>query len=102
MRGECLNPRDDCHQQEGAFSDEHHKVWPASSYLGPLAVTYRNLPGNREQVCRCVHDEIHASEAPPERPSNNEMRRQIRQACEIGAIALTKQQKKRLHLEGNN
>lgn len=57
----------------GCFEDVHHKAWPARLYRGGLAKRYRELEENKEITCRARHNEIHATEEPPERPSRQEM-----------------------------
>lgn len=96
-RGECENPRPDCWQPDGPYSDEHHKYWPSTRYVGWLALKFRNLPENKEQDCRCDHDEIHAFE-PPDRPSRTVMRGAIIQAYLDGRISLSAKQRRILGL----
>lgn len=96
-RGECPQPREDCFQPEGPYSDEHHKFYPAYRYAGWLACKFRNLPDNREQLCRCEHEEIQVLE-PPERPSRRVMQAAIREAYKQGRISLTRKQREILGL----
>jgi hypothetical protein len=42
-------------------------------------MAFRNLPDEKEQLPRCVHDEKHATESPPERPSRAFMLQAIAQ-----------------------
>lgn len=73
MRTPCFENRESCpYQYSGCFSDTHHQAWPASDYTSPLERTFRELPENKEQVCRDIHDEYHLEE-PPEKPSVPEM-----------------------------
>ena len=80
MKGECPNPRPDCKYAElgGCFSDTHHLFYPRRDYRRPTERDFRELPENKEQLCRAEHDERHATELPPEKPSRVEM---------LGAIA---------------
>lgn len=57
----------------GCFSDTDHTYWPASKYRDTLGSTFRELPINKVQRCRWEHDNRHATEEPPERPSRAEM-----------------------------
>lgn len=80
MRGECPNPQPDCRYAElgGCFSDTHHLFYPRRDYRRPTERDFRELPENKEQLCRAEHDERHATELPPTKPSSAEM---------LGAIA---------------
>ena len=82
MRGPCELEREDCpYKYSGCFSDTHHTKYPASEYTSPLEKTYRNLPENKVQLCRDEHDELHATEQPPVKPTAREM---------LGAIATSR------------
>ena len=94
--GECPSPREDC-RQEVPFSDEHHKYYPASRYCGWLAIKFRNLPDNKEQICRCQHEDIQCLE-PPDKPTRKVMQAAIKQAYLDGRISLTKKQRRLLGL----
>ena len=67
----------------GCFEDVHHKQWPRSTYrrMGRLAMDFRNLDENKELTCRDRHNEKHATERPPERPSATEMQLAIARAA---------------------
>jgi len=97
--GDCPNPRENCWQPEGPFSDEDHIYWPAHVYkkLGWVATRFRNLPDNREQRCRCEHFERH-SEPPPEIPSREFMLEAVKAAFQTGQIQLTRDQRRSLGL----
>jgi hypothetical protein len=55
--------------------------YPKAAYCGRIAMEFRELPENKQQLCREEHDERHATELPPERPTTEVM---------LGAIALAK------------
>lgn len=76
MRGECLRMDDSCHLKK-PYSDVHHGYHPASSYKTKLEKEFRELPINKERICRCIHNAIHALDPPPEKPSVQEMREVI-------------------------
>ena len=42
---------------------------------------YRELPEHKVQLCRAEHDELHATQEPPEKPSRNEMLQAIARAA---------------------
>lgn len=75
MKGECPNPRPDCKYAElgGCFSDTHHLFYPRRSYTSKTEKAFRELPDNKEQLCRAEHDELHATERPPLKPSSAEI-----------------------------
>lgn len=76
MRGECLKMNDSCHLDR-PHSDVHHEYYPSSAYKTKLEKEFRELPINKEQICRCLHNAIHALEEPPKKPSVQEMRQAI-------------------------
>ena len=61
----------------GCFEDVHHKFWPKSNYKTPIAQEFRNLPENKEKICRTVHNEQHSTNVIPEKPSIAEMKKAI-------------------------
>lgn len=67
-RGECPNPQPDCKYAGDCFSDVHHLMYPRKDYIRQPYKDFRELPENKERLCRREHDEIHATELPPERP----------------------------------
>lgn len=82
MGGECPNPRPDCkYAREGCFADTHHDFYPRSDYRTPTEKRFRELPENKELLCRAEHDERHATEAPPQKPPREVM---------LGALAIYK------------
>lgn len=67
------------------FTDQHHSYYPRRKYRGLLAATFRGLPENKEQLCRFEHNELHANEPIPVKPSTAEMREAIAQSALKGA-----------------
>lgn len=66
------------------FQDQHHIWWPKRDYRSQLEKRFRNLPENKEVLCRYEHDLTHY-EAPPIKPSREVMA----QAIASAAISLT-------------
>jgi hypothetical protein len=55
--------------REGAcYSDLHHTQFPARRFSTGIAKVFRELPENKVQLPRCVHDELHATTDPPAVP----------------------------------
>lgn len=80
MRSECPSPQLDCKYAGlpgGCFADTDHFYWPERNYQTPLEKEYRELPHHKKQLCRMLHDERHATEAPPTKPSREEMARAV-------------------------
>jgi hypothetical protein len=50
------------------FSDTHHRYFEAKNYATGVAKVFRELPENKEQLCRFEHNELHATTAPPIKP----------------------------------
>ena len=99
MKGECPNPRPDCpYAQQGCFSDEHHLYFPRVDYRDIMASEFRNLPENKEQICRREHDERHAVEQPPERPPREQMLGALATALSEGRLYLSRNKRKKLYL----
>lgn len=66
----------------GCFEDVHHRQWPRRVYrrMGQIAMEFRNLDENKELTCRDRHNEIHATQPPPEVPTRQEMRQAVQRA----------------------
>ena len=91
-RGECPEPRPDCpyaQSPEGCFSDLHHNYFPSGEYYGTLEKEFRELPENKEQLCRIVHEERHREPA-PEKPPREQMLGAVMLAQEVGDIYLSR------------
>ena len=52
----------------GCFEDVHHDFYPASEYSQGVAKVFRELPENKQRLCRAIHNSIHAEQAPPIKP----------------------------------
>lgn len=77
MKRECPEPeRPGCPYSPYCYSDQHHLYFPARDYRTPLEKRFRELPDNKEQLCRFLHDLAHFEEA-PEKPTREEMHRFI-------------------------
>lgn len=72
MRGACFERHPDC-PYERHYSDVHHDFYPGSDYKTVVERTFRELPENKQQLCRYEHDLLHLTEQPPEKPSRAEM-----------------------------
>ncbi len=48
--------------------------------MGKIAMQYRELEENKVIMCRHLHNELHATEPPPETPSRAEMLEAIQRA----------------------
>ena len=75
MKGECPSPQPDCKYAErgGCFSDTHHLFYPKRAYKTEVEQEFRELPENKVQICRREHDERHATERTPDKPSRKAM-----------------------------
>jgi hypothetical protein len=84
--GECNSCNEECKyfeqppkpvladtQEHGGYSDTHHLYWPKKFYTTLLEKAFVELEENKVQTCRAEHDEIHATEKPPRKPSRSEM-----------------------------
>lgn len=101
-RGECPEPRPDCPYADlrgGCFSDEHHLFWPRVDYHDIIGSEFRNLAENKEDICRWDHDEIHATELPPVRPSREYMLGALVTALAEGEIYLSVNKRKKLNVK---
>jgi hypothetical protein len=81
MRETCPTPDSNCPLKK-CFGDTHHLYYPASWYKGIVELAFRNLPENKEFLCRREHNERHATEEPPEKPSREFMLNAIQRAKE--------------------
>jgi hypothetical protein len=66
------------YQQEGeCFEDRHHKYWPSDEYSSRTEKQFRQLEVNKVDICRWLHNTIHAVALPPEHPTVAVMRKAI-------------------------
>ena len=54
------------------YTDRHHLYWPRNQYKTKLERTFRGM--HIVRIPRCVHNEIHATTRPPQKPSVNYMK----------------------------
>jgi len=88
----CPNRNEGCPLYEtkrGCFADTHHKWFFSRWYRTAVEKDFRELPENKEQLCRAEHEEIHATQPPPEKPSREQMIIAIAQSAlnELGETA---------------
>lgn len=79
--------------KRGCYQDTHHESWPARNYRSDVEQSFRELPENKIELCRQVHNDLHATEPIPIKPSVEVMRHAIAesraaQAAELGSVAL--------------
>lgn len=73
------------------FEDVHHLYYPKAYYQNNrFAKEFRELPDHKVEICRAEHNEIHATERPPLRPSLDFMKNAIAKAREMRANARRK------------
>lgn len=66
-----MKPRKVLKQQgetTGCYSDTDHIYHPARNYRTPLEQEFRELPENKRQMCRWLHDLRHLEEKAPAKP----------------------------------
>lgn len=92
-----MNERVPCEQspdckyfEVGCWEDIHHLFYPRGDYDTPLEHKFRNLPENKQQICRYEHERIHFEQLPPTKPSFEVMEH----AVSIAGIKLTRRQRK--------
>lgn len=67
--------------QEGeCYEDKHHIYWPSSEYTSRAEKQFRVLGSNIIQMCRFIHNTVHAVSPPPEMPSPAEMKAEVKKA----------------------
>lgn len=73
-KGPCNDNYEGCpYEQSGCYSDIHHLHWPSYNYKTKIERKFRNLPANKERVCRFAHEILHLTQEPPEKPPVSEM-----------------------------
>ena len=96
MRGECTPEQKEVCPLRTHFQDEHHLMYPKRDYSQPVEKAYRELPENKVQMCRHEHNELHATQEPPLKPSietmaeavlRSEMHRSTKVERQLGVIA---------------
>lgn len=87
-----INGERDCphyYRKQGCGLDRHHLYWPSAEYRNTLEKKWRNLGKNVVEVCRRLHDEIHATETPPEKPAREDMVYDVLEAVAVGEIHMS-------------
>lgn len=82
-RGPCPFESPDCKYFDsptGCFSDTHHLQYPRADYRSKLEKQFRELPENKVDICRDMHDECHAFEDLPLKPSLEVMRHTVNES----------------------
>lgn len=79
MWGRCsAEARAACPLVQGCVgSDTHHFAFPANQYRTSVEKRWRELPINKEQLPRCVHNAIHSAGYVPEKPPRTEMLQEV-------------------------
>lgn len=77
MKEDCPNPQEDCKYYPACFADQHHIYGRAKNHVGKIARKFAELPQNKEQLCRIVHEELHATEGVLPLPDVGEMQEAI-------------------------
>lgn len=89
MEFPCIpNPECPYNKKGGCREDEHHLYWPGNEYRGTVEKTFRNLPENKIQMCRRLHDVEHSLQ-PPTKPDKDKMLETIIDADTAGRICLS-------------
>jgi hypothetical protein len=57
------------------YRDRHHEYWPRRDYKRPLERKFRGMFIKR--MWRCQHNELHATTAPPPKPSRKYMQQVV-------------------------
>lgn len=55
------------------YEDKHHLYWPSSDYNGRVDKEFRQLEVNKMDICRWLHNTLHAVALPPEKPTRSVM-----------------------------
>lgn len=87
----CPDPRECCKYKK-PYADKHHQYWPRTDYeaAGTIQARWRNLGKNTMLMCRCLHDEVHAVDAPPPMPDRDLMVNELIESGEHLGAKVTK------------
>lgn len=66
-------PNPECKYAGRCFEDIDHIYWPAKDYTTPVEKEFRELPENKQLICRVLHEQRHATEQPPLKPDRETM-----------------------------
>lgn len=71
------DPTIDCKLREtiGCYEDIHHEFHPKSKYRSKLEKAFRSHILNKVLICRALHNDAHATQPEPIKPTVIEMRR---------------------------
>lgn len=70
----ACTPNESCpYYSTGCFEDTHHVFYPSGDYITPVERLFRNIPENKVEICRREHEDVHATEQPPLKPSYDVM-----------------------------
>lgn len=64
-------------EDSGCFSDEHHLYYPRAKYVQGYEKKFRELPENKIQICRRIHDELHAQILEADKPKRRDINRAL-------------------------
>lgn len=70
------DPERECKYRDtdrGCYEDIDHYYFPRKNYRDSVSKAFRELVVNKTVTCRALHDERHATQSPPPKPSRNEM-----------------------------
>lgn len=70
---DCKIPKPECIESGICQQDTHHLYFPRRIYRTREERTFRELSVNQITIPRCEHNEIHATQLPPAKPSRSEM-----------------------------
>ena len=89
------DPQTPCPLREsarGCFEDVHHREYPRATYqaLGAVAMAFRELPENKDQRCRNLHNIEHAVAEPPTPPARELMLLAIEEALNTDQVSYSK------------
>lgn len=82
-RRACPFESSDCkyfNSSTGCFQDTHHLMYPRADYRSRVEKEFRDLPENKVDICRQMHDECHAFDEIPVKPSMDVMRHAINES----------------------
>ena len=69
MKRFCPKANEACKLAPKCYSDKHHPDYPAFQYKTSLERQYREIRAIGNYMCRAEHDELHATQIAPEKPS---------------------------------
>lgn len=80
MKSECPFANDGCRYAPDCYADTDHYYWPGYDYKTRVERDFRELPENKDQLCRDLHDQRHATEEPPDKPTRDFMVQALKRA----------------------